>query len=67
MKALQNMSLRKKMNLIYKDICGFDIPKVDANLVRESHGSPVYGEINLAAMGKLLDYLQLNEADCNLY
>jgi hypothetical protein len=54
---------RQIMNRIYKDICGFEIPKDDEQQVRKSKGSPVYGEINHISIAKLLEYLNLSKQD----
>jgi len=57
------LSPRQIMNRIYKDICGFEIPKNDEQQVRKSKGSPIYGEINYLSITKLLEYLKLTEQD----
>lgn len=57
------LTTRQIMNRIYEDICGFDIPKNDEKLVRQSKGSPVYGEITHQSICKLLDYLNLSNRD----
>ncbi len=61
--GLMQLSKRQTMNRIYRDICGFEIPKDDEKNVRHSKGSPIYGEINLAAMGKLFDAIKLSSSD----
>jgi ribosomal protein L16/L10AE len=60
---MKDLSTRQIMNRIYKDICGFKIPKIDEKNVRESKGSPVYGEITHQSVNKLLDYLNLGTKD----
>lgn len=57
------LSLRQIMNRIYEDLGGFKIPKEDAQIVKQSKGSPIYGEINHQALGHLLDYLRLGPKD----
>lgn len=57
------LSERQIMNRIYKDICGFEIPKPDEKTVKSSKGSPVYGEITLTSTGRLFEYLRLNNKD----
>ncbi len=59
----EQLSTRQIMNRVYKDLCGFEIPKSDAQAIKKSKGSPVYGEIKHAALAKLLDYLSLKEKD----
>jgi SAM-dependent methyltransferase len=59
----KELSHRQIMNRIYKDISGFEIPKNDTALIRQSKGSPIYGEINHQALNKLIDYLALTEND----
>ena len=59
----QQLSTRQFMNRIYKDLCGFDIPATDTQVIKKSKGSPVYGEIKHTALTKLLDYLALTPAD----
>lgn len=59
----QNLSLRQIMNRLYKDVCGFEIPKDDEKHVKKSKGSPVYGEINHESVNKLLKYLNLKSDD----
>lgn len=59
----QNLSSRQIMNRIYKDICGFKIPKNDERQVRESKGSPVYGEITYGSLNQLLSFLNLSSED----
>jgi SAM-dependent methyltransferase len=55
----QMLSLRQIMNRVYKDICGFEIPKTDESTVKLSKGSPVYGEINHQSLTTLLGNLKL--------
>ncbi len=57
------LSTRQIINRIYQDLCGFTISTSDAKLVKQSKGSPVYGEINPAALDQLLTYLNLNPND----
>jgi len=57
------LSNRQLMNRIYRDICGFEIPKEDEAKVRESKGSPVYGEIKYQALSSLLANLHLSASD----
>jgi SAM-dependent methyltransferase len=59
----KNLSKKQIMNRIYKDICGFNIPKRDELKIRKSKGSPIYGEINHQSINKLLDYLKLSPHD----
>ncbi len=59
----QILTTRQKLNHIFKDISGFDIPKEDEKAVRESKGSPIYGEINHQALSKLLTHLKAGERD----
>jgi len=59
----KTLSTRQIINRIYKDIEGFEIPSIDAKRVRESKGSPIYGEINHEALNKLLKYLRLGPKD----
>lgn len=59
----EQLSTRQLINRIYKDIEGFEIPKYDASHVRKSQGSPIYGEINHAALNKLLKHLKLSTND----
>ncbi|OPZ23156.1 MAG: Histone methylation protein DOT1 [bacterium ADurb.BinA186] len=59
----QLLSTRKIMNRIYKDLCGFEIPISDSQIIKKSKGSPVYGEIKHAALDKLLNYLALTDKD----
>jgi SAM-dependent methyltransferase len=59
----QKLSDRQIMNRIYKDLCGFEIPKNDAAQVRKSKGSAVYGEINHQALKKLHSYLKITSKD----
>ncbi len=59
----QQLSTRQFMNRIYKDLCGFEIPAEDSQLIKKSKGSPIYGEIKHTALAKLLDYLALTPAD----
>lgn len=61
--AEENISLRKVLNHVYKDISGFEIPKDDEKAVKSSKGSPVYGEINHTAFNKLLAHLNLSTKD----
>lgn len=61
--APPQLSPRQIMNRIYKDICGFEIPKADEKAIKQSKGSPTYGEINHQALVKLLDYLKLTSDD----
>ncbi len=59
-----SLSLRQMMNRIYKDLDdGFDIPREDAQKIKSSKGSAVYGEINQQALSILLDYLKLKPKD----
>lgn len=58
-----DLSTRQLINRIYKDICGFEIPKTDEQHVRSSTGSPIYGEITTGALSKLLKDLRLNKND----
>jgi hypothetical protein len=58
-----NLTIRQIMNRIYKDICGFEIPKTDVQEIKKSQGSPIYGEINYKSLNKLLWYLQLEPHD----
>jgi SAM-dependent methyltransferase len=58
-----DLSARQIMNRIYKDICGFEIQKVDEQEVRKSNGSPVYGEINQQSLQKLFSLLDLTSHD----
>jgi hypothetical protein len=60
---MQQLSTRQIMNRIYKDICGFEISRTEEKKVRESKGSPVYGEITLASTVKLFDHLGLTSQD----
>lgn len=57
------LSQRQIMNRIYKDISGFEIPKNDEKHVKNSAGSPVYGEITIASIDKLIDHLKLSSKD----
>jgi hypothetical protein len=57
------LSLRQKMNRIYKDISGFEIPKSEEQIIKKSQGSPVYGEITLTSLDKLFDFLKLKASD----
>lgn len=57
------LSNRQIMNRIYQDISGFEIPKVDIARIKESKGSPVYGEINTRALEKLHEYLDIRTGD----
>jgi hypothetical protein len=59
----QDLSTRQIMNRIFKDICGFKIPKDDEKEVRKSKGSPIYGEITHNSVDKLLNYLDLTSKD----
>lgn len=59
----KNLSVRQIMNRIYKDIDGFVIPKNDEKIVKKSLGSPIYGEISIQALDKLLSYLNPKEDD----
>lgn len=59
----KELSVRQKMNRIYKDICGYEIDKKDEKLIRSSKGSPVYGEITQKSLEKLFDYLKINKED----
>jgi SAM-dependent methyltransferase len=59
----ENLSIRKIINRVYKDIAGFEIPPSDAKQIRKSKGSPIYGEINVTALEKLLDFLNLKPED----
>lgn len=57
------LSTKQKMNRIYKNLCGFEISKEDSQAVKQSFGSPVYGEIMPTALDKLLGYINLNKND----
>lgn len=57
------LSPQQIMNRIYQDIDGFEIPKSDEKQVRQSKGSPIYGEINHQSLNKLLDHLKLTSRD----
>ena len=57
------LSQRQIMNRIYKDICGFEIPKQDEQKVRSSKGSPIYGEITVTSTNRLLSHLKLTNKD----
>lgn len=59
----ESISLRKILNQVYKDICGFEIPKDEEAVVKSSKGSPLYGEINHQAVNNLLEYLALGPKD----
>lgn len=59
-----NLTEKQIFNRIFKDLSGFDIPKNEEALIKQSKGSPVYGEINFTATKKLLDYLKLKRDDC---
>lgn len=59
----KDLSTRQIMNRIYKDVCGFEIPKVDVQEIKKSKGSHVYGEINHQSLTKLLSYLNLGPTD----
>lgn len=57
------LSQRQIMNRIYKDISGFEIPKKDEQHVKQSAGSPVYGEITMSSIDKLIDHLRMGPKD----
>lgn len=57
------LSNRQIMNRIYKDICGFDIPKEDVAEVKKSKGSAIYGEIKHEALNKLHSHLGIGPRD----
>lgn len=57
------LSHQQIMNRIFYDIDGFEIPKNDEKNVRQSKGSPIYGEINFQSLKKLIDHLKLNNND----
>lgn len=57
------LSPQQIMNRIFHDIDGFDIPKNDEKKVRQSKGSPIYGEINFQSLNKLLNHLKLGNND----
>lgn len=59
------MQLTEKqiMNRLYKDICGFEIPKNDVQQVKSSKGSPVYGEITVTSTNKLFSHVKLTNKD----
>lgn len=59
----EKLSTRQIINRIYKDIEGFEIPRADEKRVRQSKGSPLYGEINYQALNKLLSFLKLRSND----
>ena len=59
----RELSLRQIMNPIYKDICGFHIPRPEEALIRKCKGSPVYGEINHQSLTNLITYLKLTKND----
>jgi predicted RNA methylase len=60
---MKQLSDRQIMNRVYKEICGFEIPKTDMAQIKQSKGSHVYGEIKHQALNKLLSYLKLNSND----
>jgi len=59
----ESLTLRQVMNRIYRDICGFEIPKIEEAAIRKSKGSPIYGEITYASLTKLFNYLEISEND----
>ncbi len=59
----QVLSQRQMINRIFKDLCGFSIPKNEEQVIKTSKGSAVYGEITLASMDKLLNKLNLGPND----
>ena len=54
---------RAVMRALYREVDGFDIPRVDEKRVWASKGSPTYGEIMPTAMLRMLEYLELDEGD----
>lgn len=53
----------RRIRQLYRDVDGFDIPRVEEKAVYSSRGSPVYGEMMPAATGHMIDYLGLGERD----
>lgn len=60
------LSQKQIFNRIFKDLSGFSIPKNEETLIKQSKGDPLYGEITLASMDKILKKFNLKEDD-NFY
>jgi predicted RNA methylase len=54
---------RAIVRALYREVDGFEIPRVDEKRVWASKGSPTYGEIMPTAMVRLLEYLELDASD----
>lgn len=54
---------RRRIRKLYRGVDGFDIPRTEEKAVFSSRGSPVYGEMMPAAIGHMIDYLELGERD----
>lgn len=53
----------KAVKALYRDVWGYDIPEVEEQAIRQSKGSPVYGELPPASVTRMLAYMQLTPAD----